>query len=64
MDEKITIKDFYISLNRGEKGKFILWIQRKLEISQSTALLRIKDDGWKGIERDVVLDAINSNEWK
>lgn len=58
------IKDFYISLNRGEKGKFVLWIQRTLEISQSTALLRIREDGWKGIERERVEAAIRDNEWR
>ena len=38
------IKKFYEGLDRGEKGKFLLWLQATLEISQSTAITRINSD--------------------
>lgn len=63
MDEK-SIKKFYDELDRGAKGRFLLWIQSTLEISQTTALLRIKNDEWKAIERDAVLNGIESESWK
>jgi len=45
------IKKFYENLDRGEKGKFLLWLQATLEISQTTAITRINTDGWRNVER-------------
>lgn len=62
MDNRI--RDYYLGLDRGSKGRFLLWIQCKLEMSQSTALLRVKNDDWKTIEREVVEEGIADEKWK
>lgn len=58
------IKKFYENLDRGEKGKFLLWLQTTLEISQTTAITRINTDGWRNVERDAVMSGIENEQWK
>ncbi len=58
------IKKFYENLDRGEKGKFLLWLQTTLEISQTTAITRINTDGWRNVERDAVMTGIENEQWK
>ncbi len=58
------IKKFYENLDRGEKGKFLLWLQATLEISQTTAITRINTDGWRNVERDAVMTGIENEQWK
>jgi hypothetical protein len=58
------IKKFYEGLDRGEKGKFLLWLQATLEISQTTAITRINSDGWRNVERDAVMTGIDNGTWK
>ena len=55
---------FYENLDRGEKGKFLLWLQTTLEISQTTAITRINTDGWRNVERDAVMSGIENEQWK
>lgn len=58
------INDFYHGLGRKEKRKFLLWLQIKTERSQGTVLARLKDDGWRQIERDVIMEGIANESWR
>lgn len=58
------INDFYQRLGRSEKGRFLLWLQIKTELSQGTVLSRIKDNGWRQIERDIISQGISDGSWR
>lgn len=58
------INEFYQGLGRGERGRFLLWVQIKTEYSQGTVLARLKDDGWRQIERDIISKGISSGSWR
>lgn len=58
------IARFYQNLSRREKGKFLLWVQLKTERSQGTVIARIKDDGWRRIERDIITEGMENDTWR
>ena len=60
----ISITDFYQSLERLEKGKFLLYVQSITTYSQSTVMARLKDDGWRPLERSAITKAIQEQSWK
>lgn len=66
MDKKKenVIGSFYVGLGRTEKGRFTLWLQVLTSVSQSTVLKRLREDGWKPLERKAILAGIENDEWR
>lgn len=66
MEEKKRneINEFYQGLGRREKGKFLLWVQLRTEYSQGTVFARLKDDGWRKIDRELITKGIASGSWR
>ena len=62
--EEKTITSFYDGLGRREKGRFLLWVMTLTSFSQSTVLSRIRDDGWRPLERRAIEAGIVSGEWR
>lgn len=62
--EMNSIGEFYKNLAQYEKGKFILCLQNKLELSYTCIFSRIKEDNWRGIEREAVEDIIKTESWR
>lgn len=60
----ISISLFYNSLERREKGRFLLFLQTLTTFSQSTVMARLRDDGWRPIEREAITKAINEGTWR
>lgn len=58
------IKDFYSSLGRLEKGRFLLWAQLKTGRSQRTIKNRIDDNGWTPSDRESIERGIDSGSWR
>ncbi len=63
-EEKKRIGEFYSELGRNEKGRFLLWLMTLTTYSQSTVISRLKDDGWKPLERQAIEAGIVSGEWR
>jgi len=60
----ISIPLFYQSLPRLEKGRFLLFLQTITTFSQSTVMARLRDDGWRPIEREAIEKAIREESWR
>ena len=61
---KNPIGRFYIGLSRKEKGKFLLWVCLLTSFSQSTVISRLRDNGWRPLERRSIEEGIASEQWK
>jgi hypothetical protein len=64
MEKKVKIGEYYQTLGRSEKGRFTTWLQMVTTYSQSTVMSRLKDDGWRPLERKAIEDGIRSGEWR
>ena len=55
---------FYNALTKKEKGRFLLWAQILTSFSQATVITRIRDNGWRPLERRAIERGIAMDEWK
>ena len=59
------IRSFYAGLPRKDKGLFSAWVSLKFEWSSpSTVNTRIRNGGWRGIERAILSEAIETSSWR
>lgn len=63
-EEENVILAWYNELPRNKRSKFIIALQLKLEMSQSTIYFKMSTDSWRAIERDAVEQVINDGSWE
>jgi len=57
------IHDFYFSLTKGEKGRFLAWAMLQTDRGQTTVISRLKDGRWSPMERAGIERAIAEGSW-
>lgn len=62
--ERNEIKEFYDSLTRQERSRFLLWAQLKTGRGGTTLRLRLKDDGWTPSDREAIERGIQGGLWR
>lgn len=63
-EEENAILAWYNELSSGKKRRFIIALQLKLEMSQSSIYKKMRTDSWRSIEREVVEQVINEGTWE
>lgn len=63
-EEENAILTWYNELPRNKKSKFIIALQLKLEMSQTTIYFKMRTNNWRSIERDAVEQVINEGTWE
>lgn len=63
-EEENAILAWYNELPRNKKSKFIIALQLKLEMSQTTIYFKMRTNNWRSIERDAVEQVINEGTWE
>lgn len=63
-EEENAILAWYNELPRNKKSKFIVALQLKLEVSQSTIYFKMRTNSWRAIERETIEQLINEGTWE
>lgn len=63
-EEENVILAWYNELPRNKKSKFIVALQLKLEVSQSTIYFKMRTNSWRAIERETIEQLINEGTWE